>query len=327
MGPSGIGKTTLLMSILGYSDATLSISGRRIYCGDSINANEIPSSALYIPQHSPFNPNWEIMGYLSRLPWRDPALGWGIGKKRARREKVRSVLSELGLAHRSHATVSELSGGESQRAALAQMLLLRPRLLVADEFVSALDPGMSVEILDRLRALVKEERVTCIFATHDIEAAMRTSDEIVVMTPSILGTVPWSIPRGSQAWSSSVMHTIMCLARWAYEMTAGRQVAVVFKFLREILDRDCGVESLLRRYSGIKSGIWDISGEVWIGVSSREDDSNSNLHNYQTSGEMAPFRRAIGPGQVEVGISISRGPSIPSLCVQSSCPDETVETI
>src|SRR5664280_1311414 len=112
MGPSGIGKTTLLLSLLGATEAGVLISGERHQNGRVLTTGEILREALYIPQRVPFNPNWEIGRYLARLPF---ATGYGEREptrtRFARDRRVAEVLTDLRLNHRARATLAELSGG------------------------------------------------------------------------------------------------------------------------------------------------------------------------------------------------------------------------
>jgi len=95
---------------------------------------------------------------------------------------ARSLLSRVGLEAR-HAEVKPayLSGGERQRVALARALAVEPRVLICDEPVSALDVSVQAQILTLIRSLPTQERVACLFITHDLAVARQVADRVYVM--------------------------------------------------------------------------------------------------------------------------------------------------
>lgn len=251
MGPSGIGKTTLLMAMLGFEDRSLIVTGTRIWRGQRLAPGAVPDQALYIPQHSPFNPNWEIHSFLCRLPWERRTLldmVWPTHPSRSRR--VHQVLRELGLGERGRATVAELSGGEVQRAALAQMLLLNPQLLVADEFVSALDPGMSAWLLDRCQETVASKAGVALFALHDVQAALRISQRILLIWPPTVDPKPWVLGKETPAWNPAALHALLCLSRWAMDMPASESVRHLARLIRTWLRDGRLTHEMARRFPG-----------------------------------------------------------------------------
>lgn len=231
MGPSGIGKTTLLLTLLGYQEPGLQVTGNRYSRGRLLAAGEIPEGALYIPQHVPFNPNWEVEAFLSRLPWGHgrPAAFLRL-RRSARIRRIHQVLDQLAILPRARATVAELSGGEVQRAALAQMILMQPTLVIADEFVSSLDPGMSLSILDRCRETVVENHGAALIALHDLKAALHVSDRILVFWPAELST-PWLFEAHSSARDMGRLYTCLCLARWSLDVLESANVRALIEML------------------------------------------------------------------------------------------------
>jgi peptide/nickel transport system ATP-binding protein len=108
----------------------------------------------------------------------------GIGDKAQRRAKVRSVLADCRLPvddafvdRHTH----ELSGGQLQRVALARALVLDPRLLVADEAVSMLDPSEQAKMIQLLKHLQVERGMAMIFISHDLSVVLRVSDRVLVL--------------------------------------------------------------------------------------------------------------------------------------------------
>jgi ABC-type cobalamin/Fe3+-siderophores transport system ATPase subunit len=220
MGPSGVGKTTWLLTLLGYEELDLQIGGERWQSGKQLKPGSVPTKALYIPQNLPFNPNWEVQEYLGRLPWgnRNPFNLLPISMQPVRLKRVHEVLDRIGLLHRAKATVAELSGGESQRAAIAQIILLSPQLLVADEFISALDPGMSLWILDECRQQIFQTGGAAIIALHDVQTAVKVADRILLFWAPTISHQPWELSDRSIVTNQSIIYTLLCLARWSKDL-------------------------------------------------------------------------------------------------------------
>jgi lipoprotein-releasing system ATP-binding protein len=103
--------------------------------------------------------------------------GW-LGQRRALRRQATELLDRVGLGHRLHHRPRELSGGEMQRAAIARALVNRPRILLADEPTGNLDADHGEEIVRLLRDLNRQERLTIIMVTHNMEIASAT-DRVV----------------------------------------------------------------------------------------------------------------------------------------------------
>jgi ABC-type multidrug transport system ATPase subunit len=252
MGPSGCGKSTWLMALLGYEELGLIITGDRLQHGSPLPPGGVPTQALYIPQNLPFNPNWELQGFLCRLPWGKLTLLDTIFPVRQKRiQRVREVLNQLGLNGREHATVAELSGGEAQRAAVAQILLLSPQLLIGDEFVSGLDPGMAAWILDRCRQNLANSGGTALFALHDVQTALRISDRILIIMPPQVDTQPWEIQQNTPAWQSNVLYTILCLARYAKDLPPSDSIRHLLLLIKIWLNNEEKLQSFLTQYGNV----------------------------------------------------------------------------
>jgi phosphonate transport system ATP-binding protein len=95
------------------------------------------------------------------------------------REEAMQCLEKVGLADKAMSRVDRLSGGQSQRVAVARMLMQRPRLVIADEPDASLDPRSGEEVMATLRDLAGQRQATLIFVSHRMEHAMRFSDRIV----------------------------------------------------------------------------------------------------------------------------------------------------
>jgi phosphonate transport system ATP-binding protein len=94
--------------------------------------------------------------------------------------QAKDVLADLGLGTKTNAKIHELSGGERQRVAIARALMLQPDLILADEFVSQLDPVTSEEILDNMRSIAAKG-VGLLITTHETDAVAQYADDVYVM--------------------------------------------------------------------------------------------------------------------------------------------------
>jgi polar amino acid transport system ATP-binding protein len=258
MGPSGIGNTTLLLALLGFHEEGISTSGNRYFRDTRLAAGQILPKALYIPQTMPFNPNWEIGRFLCKLPFDTPPTPRGAPRNN-KKQRVAEVLESLNLGHRFNATVGELSGGEVQRAALAQAILLKPAVLVGDEFVSALDPGMTLWVLEQCRTMVDDFQGIAVLALHDVNAALLVSDSIVVLVPREDRVSTFSLSKESSAWRPDVIHTYLVLLRLASQKATSDSQCVVEMFSQYIQQPELFLKShsmgnAVRTYMITRSG-------------------------------------------------------------------------
>ena len=173
LGPSGCGKTTLLRLAAGFERPD---QGRILLDGEDIT--HLP------PERRPVNTvfqNYALFPHLS--VWENVAFGLRIAK-RSRAEIAREVAQMLALTRlEEHASKrpAQLSGGQKQRVAIARALVNRPRVLLLDEPLAALDLKLRQHMLEELRRLHEEVGVTFIYVTHDQEEALGVSDRIAVM--------------------------------------------------------------------------------------------------------------------------------------------------
>ena len=113
---------------------------------------------------------------------REPLVAQGIGTTAERRRRVEDLLGEVGLSPKAlELYPHEFSGGQRQRIGLARALTLGPKLVVADEPVSALDVSIQAQILNLLKDLQKRRGLTYIFISHDLAVVKYMSDTIAVM--------------------------------------------------------------------------------------------------------------------------------------------------
>ena len=183
-GESGSGKTTMGLLLLGFLSPT---EGQIMYQGTDLRQLSASGwelfrrnvQAIFQDPFAVYNPFYPVDHILSV-----PIAKFGLAKSRAEaREKMEQALVGVGL--RPEETLGryphELSGGQLQRVTVARALLLRPRILVADEPVSMVDASLRATILDSLRKLNRELGISILYITHDLTTAYHISDSIVVL--------------------------------------------------------------------------------------------------------------------------------------------------
>jgi ABC-type Fe3+/spermidine/putrescine transport system ATPase subunit len=173
LGPSGCGKTTALRLIAGFlqPDAgSVIIDGRDV----SALAPEERGVGIVFQDYALF-PHMDVAANVAFGP---RMRGW------PRREidgRVEELLALVGLAGYGRRKVDELSGGEQQRVALARALAPRPRLLLLDEPLSALDRGLRESLRREIRRVQRGLGITAVYVTHDQEEALALSDRVIVI--------------------------------------------------------------------------------------------------------------------------------------------------
>jgi putative spermidine/putrescine transport system ATP-binding protein len=173
LGPSGCGKTTVLRMVAGFeqpSSGSIRVEGRDLV-GLKTNQRNI---GMVFQAYALF-PNLTVA--------ENVAFGLkvaGMGKAEAG-SRVAEMLELIGLPDLGARYPFQLSGGQQQRVALARALAPRPRVLLLDEPLSALDAKIRVSLREEIRALQRTLGITTVFVTHDQEEAMAMSDRVVVM--------------------------------------------------------------------------------------------------------------------------------------------------
>jgi spermidine/putrescine transport system ATP-binding protein len=173
LGPSGCGKTTLLRLIAGFEPPS---GGRLVLDGQDI--------AQMPPNRRPVNTvfqNYALFPHMTVAENVGFALGAQGRPKAEIADTVARMLALVQLSHLAGRKSGELSGGQQQRVALARALAPKPRILLLDEPLSALDMKLRKEMQIELKRLQQETGLTFIFVTHDQEEALTMSDRIAVM--------------------------------------------------------------------------------------------------------------------------------------------------
>lgn len=171
LGPSGGGKTTLLNLILGITDID---EGQLLYDGEDITRvpmeqrdfNIVFQDYALFPNLNAYN---NIVYGLKNKP--------GISTQ----EEVDELIDLLDLRPHLDKPIDQLSGGQKQRVALARTLVMKPKVLLLDEPLSALDGVIKESIKERIKTVAKEFDLTTIIVTHDPEEALTLSDRVLIL--------------------------------------------------------------------------------------------------------------------------------------------------
>jgi len=173
LGPSGCGKTTLLRMIAGFDEpthGTIAIDGKPMA---GVPANHRPTNMVF--------QSYAIFPHLNVFE----NVAYGLVRQRLAKDemkrRVEEVLGMVDLAGYGERASHALSGGQRQRVALARALVMRPKVLLLDEPLSALDKKLREQMQVELRHLQRHVGITFILVTHDQEEALTMSDRIAVM--------------------------------------------------------------------------------------------------------------------------------------------------
>ena len=179
MGPSGSGKSKLI-NILGFIDR--GYTGEYLF--DYENYQQVSDNKLafirnktvgFVFQNFKLIQNNTIMENVSI-----PLLYSGMSSKE-RKQRVESVLKDVGIADKKHLVPNKLSGGQQQRVAIARSIVNKPKFIIADEPTGALDSQTSKDIMDLFVRLNREQNTTMIIVTHDRKVAEQADRVIHIL--------------------------------------------------------------------------------------------------------------------------------------------------
>ena len=170
-GPSGIGKTSLLRTIAGLLRP---VSGKVQVCGATIPKRPPRGSIGYIPQR---------LGLVRHSTvWANVMLGSRAGNSRSTsRESAINAIQSMGLWDKKNEPIKRLSGGQQRRVATARSLAQRPKLILADEFLSELDEETSDRVINAVLSYVKSNDAAMILVEHDLSRAREISHRLLVI--------------------------------------------------------------------------------------------------------------------------------------------------
>ncbi|WP_174237640.1 ABC transporter ATP-binding protein [Stutzerimonas nosocomialis] len=179
VGASGCGKSTFLRMLLGQERPS---RGEIRLAGQPLPAEPDPSRGVVFQRYSVFA-HLSVLDNVAlgvELP-RAPVLGRLLGRaKREARERAAEILRKVGLGHALDKYPSTLSGGMQQRLAIAQALIMQPRMLLLDEPFGALDPGIRKDMHGLLLDLWQETRLTVFMVTHDLPEGFSLGTRLLV---------------------------------------------------------------------------------------------------------------------------------------------------
>lgn len=171
LGPSGSGKTTLLNLILGITDIE---NGNLILDGKDITKVPMEKRGFNIVfQDYALFPNLNAYENIT----------YGLKNKPniSSKEEVDDLIKLLGLEVHLNKNINQLSGGQKQRVALARTMVMKPKILLLDEPLSALDSVIKESIKEKIKTIAKDFNLTTIIVTHDPEEALTLSDKVLII--------------------------------------------------------------------------------------------------------------------------------------------------
>ena len=171
LGPSGSGKTTLLNLILGITDVN---SGTIYFDGEDIT--NVPM------ERRGFNIVFQDYALFPNLnAYENIVYGLRNNPSISTKQEVSEFIHLLGLEEHLDKRIEQLSGGQKQRVALARTMVMKPRILLLDEPLSALDCVIKESIKSKIKEIAREFNLTTIIVTHDPEEALTLSDQVLII--------------------------------------------------------------------------------------------------------------------------------------------------
>ncbi|MBK1726958.1 ABC transporter ATP-binding protein [Halorhodospira neutriphila] len=184
VGESGCGKSSLARTLLGLHRPT---GGEARFEGQPLARLRGAALKAYrarvgYVQQDPYGALPPFMDVRRALE--EPLIVHGVAPRAERERRIEAALEEVGLAPAGEVWGKyphQLSGGQQQRVVIARALILRPRMILADEPVSMLDASVRVEILELLRRIQREHRLALLYITHDLSTVRHYTDRVLVM--------------------------------------------------------------------------------------------------------------------------------------------------
>ncbi len=205
IGPNGAGKTTLFRSMLGLLE---DYQGRITFFGEDIRKNRnILQKIGYIPQK-----NSTDQGFPATV---EEIVSLGITGRRPSKNKINHAIETVGLFDQKTKRIGELSGGQQQRVLIAKALANEPELLILDEPVTGIDLKTQNKFYVLLKKLNEENKITIIWASHDLDAVKKLANKIACVNRRIFfhgdATIFFENNELLKAYSESTMQAHMQL--------------------------------------------------------------------------------------------------------------------
>ncbi|MEH7125331.1 dipeptide ABC transporter ATP-binding protein [Bacillus sp. JJ1503] len=182
VGESGCGKSTmarLIVRLLEVTEGKINLEGKDL---TTISKNEMRATRkdiqmIFQDPYASLNPRWTVERTLL-----EPMKVYNIGSSIERKEKVFDLMNKVGLdPSYTKRHPHEFSGGQRQRIGIARALVLNPKLIIADEPVSALDISVQAQVINLMQDLQEQYQLTYMFITHDLSVCEHISDRVAVM--------------------------------------------------------------------------------------------------------------------------------------------------
>ncbi|MFP4066995.1 MAG: ABC transporter ATP-binding protein [Spirochaetaceae bacterium] len=193
VGESGCGKSTtrkLLLNVEPPTDGTVSYAGENVFAMGrrALVRYRRNVQMIYQDPYSSLDPKWKVGSLIT-----EPLAVHRIGTRASRREKALELMALVGLRETAvDKFVHEFSGGQRQRIGIARALALDPRVIIADEPVSALDVSIQAQVVNLLLDLKERLGLTYVFISHDLSVVKYISDRVAVM---YLGKIVETAPK------------------------------------------------------------------------------------------------------------------------------------
>jgi len=174
LGPNGVGKTTLLKClnrILKARKGTVMLDEENLL---DLGTMDIARRVGYVPQRVETG---RLTAFDAVLLGRRPHIGWDVTTRDI--AMVDAIFRRLGMESLRLSYIDEMSGGELQKIAIARALVQEPRILLLDEPTSNLDLKNQVDILNTIRAIVRDHKIAAIMTMHDLNQALRFADTFI----------------------------------------------------------------------------------------------------------------------------------------------------
>lgn len=185
VGANGAGKSTLLRCLMGLIPAdagSIDVLGTDVRGASNASLRAMRAQMGLVSQKHNLVPRLSVLSNVVQglLGQRPGIRHWSQSFAPApSREAAMAALEKVGLAHLASRRADRLSGGQSQRVAIARALVGHPNILIADEPTASLDPAAGEDVMDLFFALARQEGVTVIFISHNIDHALRYGDRVL----------------------------------------------------------------------------------------------------------------------------------------------------
>ncbi len=194
LGPNGAGKSTTMKILTGYLGQD---AGEAAICGISVGEQPLETKKKigYLPEANPLYPDMYVREYLGFIA--------DIHHLTAKRHRIETVITLVGLTVESKKKLGQLSKGYKQRVGLAAALLHEPEVLILDEPTSGLDPNQIIEIRDVIRKLGKNK--TILFSSHILQEVEALCDRVIIINKGrLVADSPLSQLRAQNAGTNAV---------------------------------------------------------------------------------------------------------------------------